>query len=95
MISQPLRRDESSRVDKGAPNGSFPQNVVSSRKCLLVGSSKIIVSLEGKSCWEIGNSGCLSGFFAQVSWYVLFFRPPFPLEGVNFALRPHPISYRL
>ena len=41
----------------------------------------------------------LSGWCAQDSWYVVFFRrppsPPFPLEGMNFALRPHPISYRL
>ena len=54
---QTLRRDESSRVDEGAPNGSVPQNISSSGKCLLAGSSKIIVSLEGKSCWEIDNSG--------------------------------------
>ena len=57
-----LRRRESSRVDEGAPNGSVPQNSCSSGKCLLAGSSKIIGSLEGKSCWEINNSGCLSGF---------------------------------
>ena len=92
---------ESSRVDEGAPNGSVPQNICSSGECLLAGSSKIIVSLEGKPCWEIDNSGCLSGFWAQNSWYVLFFRrppsppPPFRMEGVNFANRPHPISYRL
>ena len=91
---------ESSRVDEGAPNGSVSQNICSSGECLLAGSSKIIVSLEGKPCWEIDNSGCLSGFWAQNSWYVLFFRrpppppPPFRMEGVNFALRPHPISYR-
>ena len=38
--------------------------------------------------------------WAQNSWYVLFFRrhpspPSFRMEGVNFANRPHPISYRL
>ena len=57
--------------------------------------------LRRKAVLGIDNSGCLSGFWAQNSWYVLFFRrppsspPPFRMEGVNFALRPHPISYRM
>jgi len=43
-----LRTGESSRVDEGAPNGFVPQNICSSGKRLLAGSSKLIVTSEGK-----------------------------------------------
>ena len=47
----------------GAPNGSVPQNVCSSGKFLLGGRfGQNIMSLEGKWCWKIGNSGCLRWF---------------------------------
>ena len=40
-----------------------PQNICSSGKFLLAGRfGKNNMSLEGKCCWEIGNSVCLRGF---------------------------------
>ena len=58
------------------------------------------MSLEGKPCWEIDNSGCLSGFEPRIAGMCYFSDvppppPSFRMEGVNFANRPHSISYRL
>ena len=42
----------------GATNGSFPPNICSSGKCLLARRcERNDMSLEGKCCWEKGNSG--------------------------------------
>ena len=37
-------------------------SVIRAHFCLLGDLEKIVSSLEGKSCWEIDNSGCLRGF---------------------------------
>ena len=53
----------------GAANGSVTQNICSSGNFLLAGRfGKINISLEGKSCWEKDNSGCLLGFGVQNSY---------------------------
>ena len=63
----------------GAPNGCVSQNICSSGKFLLVW--RFNLSLEGKFCWEIDNSGCLSRFFCAICEKL---HPP--TEGVNFKM---------
>ena len=93
----------SSCLCSGASNGSVSQNICSSGKVWLAGRFwKNDMSLYEKCCWEIDIEGCLRCFDLWSSRYVLFVRnlfalpppPPHPLKGVNFALRPHPISYQ-
>ena len=72
----------------GAPNGSVPQNICSSRK-IFAGweiwkiNMSLEVALEGTCCWEIDMSGCLRGFVVQNSSYLLFVINlyPLPLKG--------------
>ena len=80
----------------GAPSGSVPKkSVLLANFCWLGNVGKNNLSLEGKCCWEMDNSGCLRGLDVFNRCYVLFFSnlspllpcPPPPLtEGVNFAL---------
>ena len=67
-----------------------------------LGDLEEIMSLEGKSCSEIGNVGCLKGISClEYSCHVLFARnlssppspPAPPTKVVNFARWPHPISF--
>ena len=46
--------------------------------------------------WEIDNSGCLSGFGVWSGVISAICQKPFPspTEGLNYTLRPQPISYR-
>ena len=61
------------RLPTGAPNGSFPQNICCSGQVLLPGKfGKINMSLEGKCCSAIHNSGCQRGFGVYNSLYILF-----------------------
>ena len=72
----------------GAPNGSVPQNICSSRK-IFAGweiwkiNMSLEVALEGTCFWEIDKSGCLRGFVVQNSSYLLFVINlyPLPLKG--------------
>ena len=54
---------------------------------------KINMSLEGKCCWAIHNSGCQRGFGVYNSLYILFVYLSFLIEGVNVSHRPLPIAY--
>lgn len=46
--------------------------------------------------WEIDNSGCLSGFGVWNGVISVICQKPFPspTEGLNYTLRPQPITYR-
>ena len=86
--------DSCTKFKSGAPNGSVPQNICFSGQVFLAGKfGEINMSLEGKCCWAIHNSGCQRGFVVYNSLYILFFISPSPIEGVNVSLRPHPIAY--
>ena len=69
LLSLPLHLSSESSLGTpwsdciGAPNGSLPQNICSLGKSLLAGRfRKNNMSLEGKCCWDIDNSGCIRGF---------------------------------
>ena len=78
----------------GAPNGSVPQNICSSRK-IFAGweiwkiNMSLEVALEGTCCWGIDKPGCLRGFVVK------FQRKIGCGLGANFTPRPHPISFYL
>ena len=98
-LLSPLRHsvrffDSCTKFKSGAPNGSVPQNICSSGQVLLARKvRKINMSLEGKCCWAIHNSGCQRGFGVYNSLYILFVYLSFLIEGVNVSHRPLPIAY--
>ena len=75
--------DSCTKFESGAPNGSVPQNICSSGQVFLAGKfGEINMSLEGKCCWAIHNSGCQRGFVVYNSLYILFFLSLLPpLKG--------------
>ena len=71
----------------GATNGSFPPNICSSGKCLLARRcERNDMSLEGKCCWEKGNSGFR---IADMFYLSETFSPAHPISSLP---PPPPVS---
>ena len=99
------QRPNVSKYVTGHPMDLFVKiSALQTNLCWLGDLEKNNMSLKGKCCWEIDNSGCLRqldltmmrGFGVQNSCYLLFVRSPFPLPpSPSLQLAHSLLLYRL